>query len=80
MVVRLTLPVRDNETKTGTSDACCAVQSEAVVKSSANGWGDRRLPHLGKSWPLGQAFGTWSDDDGPQIRPMRSCKISPTSF
>lgn len=37
MVVRLMLPDRDSEAKTTTLNVCCAVQSEAVVKSSANG-------------------------------------------
>lgn len=41
MFVRLMLPVRDNEAETTTSDACCAAQSEAVVKVRQTAWYDR---------------------------------------
>lgn len=41
MVVGLMLPLHDNEAETTTLDACCAVQSEAVVKVRQTAWCDR---------------------------------------
>lgn len=79
VVVKLMLPVRNNETETAAWEASCAVHSEAVVKFGKRLGCDRcrrQPPAAWQSWPWSQASGTWSDEDEMQIAPMRSHKIA----